>query len=81
MEELLSFSGLVTLTVGLTEVIKRAKLIPDRFIPLLAIVLGFGLIIIANWANITSLTIIAGIAVGLSACGLFDLGSKTVLGK
>lgn len=69
---ILSFMILVAITVGVTEVIKQAAKVPKRFIPLIALVIGFGLCLVGSLANITSVSILTGIAVGLSACGLFD---------
>ena len=80
MSELLSFGVLVLLTIGLTEVAKRALKLNERFVPLAALVLGFILCLVGNLTNITPLTILMGIAVGLSASGLFDNG-KAILTK
>jgi len=79
MSELLSFAVLVALTIGVTEVIKRAGNVPTRFIPAIALILGFILCLIGNLTSITSITILTGIAVGLSSSGLFD--QKLILGK
>lgn len=72
MSAILSFGVLVALTIGITEVIKRAGKVPTRFIPLIALVVGFGLTLIGDLTTLTSVSILTGIAVGLSACGLFD---------
>lgn len=79
MNELLSFSALVAVTTGLTEAIKRGLKLKSRFVPLLALILGVILVLIANLTSITSLTIVTGIAVGLSSSGLYD--HKAILGK
>lgn len=80
MTELLSFGGITALTVGLTEIIKRAGL-PDRFAPIVAVVIGVALALLGGWAEITTLSVLTGIAAGLSACGLWDIGKTTVVGK
>lgn len=72
MNELLSFVVLVALTIGITEVIKLATKISKNTVPLIALIVGFCLTLIGHCTDITSLTILAGIAVGLSASGLFD---------
>lgn len=80
MTELLSFGGLVALTIGVTEIGKRAG-IPTRFAPIVALVVGFVLALIGNLTSITGLAILTGIAVGLAASGLFDVAKISVLGK
>jgi len=71
MTELVSFGALVLLTTGVVEEEKRALKLDTRFIPLAALVIGFVLCLIGNLTNITSITILTGIAVGLSSVGLF----------
>ena len=77
MTELLTFGGLTALTVGVTEIAKRAKC-PERLIPIVALIIGFGLTLIGNVTDITSLTVLTGIAVGLSAIGLFSGVKNTI---
>lgn len=72
MNALASFGVLVLLTIGLTEVIKRATKAPKSIIPLIALIVGFCLNLLGNITDITSLTWLTGIACGLSAAGLFD---------
>ncbi len=72
MNELASFGALVAITIGITEVIKRATKAPTSIIPLIAFIVGFVLNLIGNVTNITSLTLLTGFAIGLSASGLFD---------
>jgi len=78
MTELLSFGVLVLLTIGVTEVIKRATKAPKSIIPAIALLIGLALTILGNITTLTSLTFLAGIAVGLSAVGLFD--QKDIIG-
>lgn len=69
----------VALVIGLTAVAKRIGM-GSRFAPLLAVVLGIGLNVIAKFAgpDVASI-IVGGIAVGLASCGLYDFGKKTIL--
>ena len=78
MDSLISFTLLVLLTIGVVEVVKRALKIPKNLIPAVALVVGLVLTIVGNITTITSLTFLAGIAVGLSSVGLFD--QKKLLG-
>ena len=77
MTELLSFGGLTILTIGITEIGKRAG-IPEKYVPLLALVIGICLALIGNLTTITTLSILTGVAVGLSASGLYDQKSLFV---
>ncbi len=79
MTELYSFVVLVAITIGVSEVIKRAFRLDARFIPLVALVVGFILTLVGSLTDITTLTILTGLAVGLSSCGLFD--QKKLLNK
>jgi len=79
MTELLSFSVLVVITIGLTEVCKKAFKMPKRFIPLTALILGLVINLIAG--GITGLGLLTGIGIGLSAVGLFDVSKITIIGK
>lgn len=72
MEYLTSFAILVALTMGITQAIKIAFKIPNKFIPLISLALGFGIASIGSAFDFSPLNILTGIAVGLSACGLFD---------
>jgi hypothetical protein len=72
MEIVISFAVLVALTTGVVEVIKRIIGIDSKFLPLTALVVGVVLTFLGGITNTTSLTVLTGIAVGLSAAGLFD---------
>ena len=72
MDTITSFVVLVALTTGLVEVVKRATGLENRYLPLTALILGIGLTLIGNIANLTPLAVLTGIAVGLSSSGLFD---------
>ena len=77
MNELLSFGTLTALTIGLTEVIKRGGM-PDKFIPLTAVVVGIILVALGDITALTTLSVISGVAVGLSAIGLFSGVKNTI---
>lgn len=65
----------LAVTVGLVEVVKRTKLVTNRFLPVVALVVG----VATFYVGATS-SVLVGLAVGLSAMGLFS-GGKTLLGK
>jgi hypothetical protein len=66
---------LVAVVAVVVEAVKRFFALDSRFLPLLAIVLGVAT------AYIQNLDIFVGVLIGASACGLYDLSKKTVLGK
>jgi membrane protein DedA with SNARE-associated domain len=67
---------LVGLIMAINQGIKQ--IIPARFIPLVSVVLGIaaGLLVLPYDGGV-QVGIINGLAMGLSACGLFDLGKQT----
>lgn len=78
---LLAPSAQVALVIGLAEVCKRLGL-PSRFIPLVDVGLGLlsGVGVYGTMGYDLMTSIVIGLAVGLSACGLFS-GIKNVSGK
>lgn len=72
MTPILSFAVLVALTIGLVEVAKLALKLPKNVCPALAVAIGLVLTIIGYETDLTSLSYLMGIVVGLSASGLFD---------
>lgn len=81
MQEILIFAGvLAIILVILVELVKRTiPSVPPNLFPLIAIVLG---VIVGALADpFTDLEIVgrlwAGFFAGASACGLFDLATKT----
>jgi len=69
--------GFITaLIVGINEMVKRYEYIPKRFIPLSSVLLGILSMFLLHQYSIQESTFI-GIAIGLSANGLFDM-SKLV---
>lgn len=69
------FGILIAVTVGIVEVLKRAK-VSSRFLPLCALVIGVCLSIMA--IDVSTHTIMTGLVVGLSSMGLFT-GTKTTI--
>ena len=73
--------SLVPILVALTEVVKRVG-VPSKWLPLVAVVLGIGFNLVFKMMGVDiAEQIMFGIAAGLGSSGLFDLGSKTILGK
>ncbi len=73
---LLGFSA-VAITYGLVEVVKLTGL-PTRFSPISSLIFGLLIVYVGTKFSITPETIINGIAVGLSASGLYDIQKKTI---
>lgn len=67
----------VLLIIGLAEVIKRMNVMPSKFIPLADLAMGIVFSIAVYWSYGIVNAVLAGIAIGLSACGLFS-GIKNV---
>ena len=80
MTFVITIAVLTAVTTGIVQAIKTLG-ISSRFLPLVSIVVGFGLTLIATRFVLTPENIIGGIGVGLAAAGLFDFGKKTILGK
>lgn len=79
-EYLLSPAAQVALIIGIAELLKKAG-VPAKLIPLIDLVLGlvsgicvYGLILKYSIAN----GVLIGVAMGLSACGLFS-GIKNIV--
>ena len=71
---IVSFTVLVALTIGLVQVIKKVggDKVGKNITPFIALVVGVGLTVLGNVSDLTSLTVLNGIAVGLSSVGLFS---------
>lgn len=69
----------VALIIGLAEIVKRLGL-ENRFIPIVDVVLGlicgYGVYYVSMGRTVTE-SVLVGLALGLSACGLFS-GIKNV---
>ena len=79
---LLSPIGLTALVIGLAELCKKCGL-PSKWIPLVDVILGLfgGIFVFGLEFNYGMLKgVVIGLAIGLSACGLFS-GIKNVLKK
>jgi len=79
IESLTSFGVLVALTIGITEVIKRAFSVETKFVPLGSVAIGLILVAVANFTELAELPILLGLVIGLTASGLFD--QKLLFGK
>lgn len=82
MELTIDLPLLIALTIGFTEIIKRAGGLTDkvskRFLPLVALITG---VLFATFRlGFNYEAVIMGVFIGLSASGLFSQ-SKSVLGK
>ena len=71
METIISFSVLVALTSGVVEVFKKLGT-QGKYLPLTSLLVGLILTITGNLTMLTPFTVITGVAVGLSAVGLFS---------
>ena len=81
MEMLLTPAAQVALIIGLAELCKKVG-VPTRWIPVIDLVLGLisGICVYGLMLDYTvAYGAIAGVALGLSACGLFS-GIKNVAG-
>lgn len=67
--------ALIPATMGLVDVAKRAGL-PSKYAPVLSLAIGIGLGLATNIGNAQK-GIIVGIAIGLSASGLYS-GTKAL---
>ena len=67
---------IVPLIIGLVEVVKRLEVVPDKYMPIIALCLGLGggaLLYSGDWVQ----AVVVGLALGLSAVGLYS-GAKNV---
>lgn len=69
----------VPITTGLVQAIKMTEYIPLRFLPIMSLVIGC----VIGWFFVAagSLGILAGLAIGLAAVGLFEFGKTTLVGN
>lgn len=70
---------LLPLVLGVVEVAKRAG-VPRRLLPLLALVLGVGLMGAVIYRPDAARVVVWGVTLGLSAMGLYS-GGKAVIGR
>lgn len=85
MDIIVFTSAAFGVVVGLVEVIKRASGIDERFVPLVALIVGVGVGFLGAGAGlvlpppVAALTVWYGLVSGLGACGLYS-ASKAVTG-
>jgi len=78
--DLLNIYGVsaAVIVMALTQVLKQY--IAERWWPLLALVLGIAVVVLADW-SIGYRYILKGLMIGLFAMGSFDTIKKTILGR
>jgi len=82
MTEILAMATVIApITWGVLQVVKHATKVNKRYIPLLALIVGVVLGLIATFldADITIRMWAGGIS-GLASTGLFELGKNTIKG-
>lgn len=69
----------VALVMGLVKVFREVGL-PSKFAPLASLVIGIilGLTIASETGQSCSAGVVIGIMLGLSSCGLYDVGKKSL---
>lgn len=80
---LLTPIGQIAIIIALAEMIKKTGIVPKKFIPPIDVILGItsGLVVFGYSMGLGAIKgVILGLAIGLSACGLFS-GIKNVKGK
>lgn len=80
---LLTPAGQIALIIAFAEMIKKLEIVPKKFIPPIDVILGIisGLVVFGYSMGLGVIKgAILGLAIGLSACGLFS-GIKNVKGK
>lgn len=70
-----SLAVLAGVVVALVQIVKQTELVPNRFLPVVSVVLGGVL------GYIAGLDIISSLMVGAAGSGLYDLGKKSILDK
>lgn len=68
---------IVAIMVGFGEVFKSFK-VPTKFLPVINIVLGVGISLVALRGEKLLTDILQGVVLGLSASGLYDLAGKPI---
>ena len=72
----INMAVIVGLIMGINQLVKQV--IPAKYIPILSVVLGLaaGVFVLPYEGGVVT-GIVNGLAMGLSACGVFDLVKKT----
>lgn len=65
----------ICLCVGLV-IEKSLDFIPNKFAPLIMLILGTTINVIANWGNINISVVLSGMVSGLSATGIYETYKK-----
>ena len=75
---MMSLALLTALVLAMTEGIKRIEVMPKKYLPVIAIVIGVGLSLVTkHLGEEASQAIIQGLIAALTACGLFS-GVKNI---
>jgi hypothetical protein len=69
----------IAMVIGLTQVIKKTRLLADRYTPLVALFLGVAVSSLVN-KGFTPDIVFSGIIVGLSSMGMWS-GTKNTIKK
>ena len=72
---------IIALVVGIVEVFKRAIPFPSNITPLVSLVTGVVLVILFKGDMAITESVFTGLVVGLSASGLYDTTTKSILQK
>lgn len=83
MIEILALATIIApVTAGVVEAIKRAAIIPKKYLPLISTAIGIAIGISAYFFEAEiGIRIWAGGISGLAATGLFELGKKSMEAK
>lgn len=71
------FLALVPVVVGVVEALKRGLKIPSRAVPLVSLVVGVVGVYLSSHFVISGDNVLAGIAIGLTASGLYAGGKAS----
>ena len=80
MVEILAMAtAIAAVTSGVVQAIKMTELVDKRYMPLVAIIVGMSLGLLATFMDIDLISRLwAGGISGLASVGLFELGKQTV---
>lgn len=67
------------ITVALVKAVNMTEVVPSRLLPLVAVIIGVAF----GWffVSASAVGVFAGLALGLTAVGLFEFGKTTVAGQ
>ena len=75
-----TFEILILLCVAIVQAVKRLK-IRSAWLPFISIAIGILLSFLGGTSVVIQRTILDGVIIGLSGCGLYDFSKKTILRK